>query len=472
MASFSSYITFVLVLPFLLFSNVSMSQSIIKTLPGFSGDLPFKLETGYIGVGESERVQLFYYFIESERNPKDDPLVLWLTGGPGCSALSGLIYEIGPFTFNYANSSGYKPTLMLNPYSWTKVASFIFLDQPVGTGFSYSTTSDGYYIGDISSAAQTSEFIRKWLMNHPEFLTNPLYIAGDSYSGMTVPVILQDLSNGTEIGQQPPPPNIQGYILGNPFTDVKYDLNSRIIFAHRKALLSNSLYQSTKRNCNGEYMRPDPTNAACLSDLQAVTTCLNKINNPQVLEPKCNTLSPKPKRSMWDHSSLAESSLDAVLSTPKAADGPWCRNYNYLLSYTWANDKTVQRALHVRKGTIKEWERCNTSLCYGHDLISSIDYERNLTKKNYRALIYSGDHDMVIPYVGTQEWIESLGLPVSNDWKPWYVDGQVAGYTVTYAEKKYTLTYVTVKGAGHTAPEYKPKECLAMIDRWFAHFPL
>jgi len=48
-----------------------------------------------VGVGESEDVQAFYYFIESENNPKDDPLMLWLTGGPGCSALSGLVLEIG-----------------------------------------------------------------------------------------------------------------------------------------------------------------------------------------------------------------------------------------------------------------------------------------------------------------------------------------------------------------------------------------
>lgn len=45
----------------------------------------------YIAVGE---VQFFYYFIRSENNPKSDPLMIWISGGPGCSALSGLIYEI------------------------------------------------------------------------------------------------------------------------------------------------------------------------------------------------------------------------------------------------------------------------------------------------------------------------------------------------------------------------------------------
>lgn len=49
----------------------------------------------YIGVGESEDVRLFYYFTKSESQPESDPIILWLTGGPGCSALSGLLFEIG-----------------------------------------------------------------------------------------------------------------------------------------------------------------------------------------------------------------------------------------------------------------------------------------------------------------------------------------------------------------------------------------
>ncbi|PRQ22325.1 putative peptidase S10, serine carboxypeptidase, alpha/Beta hydrolase [Rosa chinensis] len=131
--------------------------------------------------------------------------------------------------------------------------------------------------------------------------------------------------------------------------------------------------------------------------------------------------------------------------------------YNYFSSFTWANDKTVQSALHVEKGSIKEWVRCNWSLSdsYVKDVSSSVGYHQNLARKGYRVLIYSGDHDMAIPYVGTIAWIESLNLTLDSQWKPWFVNAQVAGL-----------------GAGHTAPEYKPKECFVMISRWFAYYPL
>ncbi|GLT77648.1 hypothetical protein SLA2020_492150 [Shorea laevis] len=459
------------ILYLLFLSNKSVdSQWVVSNLPGFDGDLPFTLETGYIGVGENDEVQLFYYFIESERNPKDDPLLLWLTGGPGCSAFSGLVYEIGPLKFNYSNSSGNKPTFELNPYSWTKVANIIFLDQPVGTGFSYATLPEAYNVSDTLAAAQIYTFLKKWFIVHTNFLTNSLYISGDSYSGITIPMIVELISNGNEVGHYPPL-NLKGYILGNPYTYGVNDLNSRVPFAYRKALLPRPFYESIKRNCKGKYVYPDPNNPKCVHDAKVFGEWTKDINLVQILEPKCEyEVHPKPNITTFDRRNLIRF-RDSHPSTAKPSKR-WCRDDNYVFSYIWANDKTVQRALHIREGTKEEWARCNKSLSYTYNIVSTVEYHRNLSKKAYLALIYSGDHDMFIPYVGTNEWIESLNLTIEDEWRPWFVQGQVAGYTKMYEHERYYLTFATVKGAGHTAPEYKPEQCLAMIDRWLSYYPL
>ncbi|XP_052194850.1 serine carboxypeptidase-like 15 [Diospyros lotus] len=96
----------------------------VEYLPGYAGRLPFHLQTGYISVGDSE---LFYYFIESQGDPLEDPLILWLTGGPGCSSFSGLVYETGPLEFVIENYTGGLPQLRHYPYAWTKVNIIIII---------------------------------------------------------------------------------------------------------------------------------------------------------------------------------------------------------------------------------------------------------------------------------------------------------------------------------------------------------
>ncbi|XP_034699224.1 serine carboxypeptidase-like 18 isoform X3 [Vitis riparia] len=384
-------------------SGIANGRSVIKTLPGFSGELPFYLETGYVGVGENEEVQLFYYFVKSQRNPVFDPLMLWLSGGPGCSTLTAFFYEnectfkqnvstfcIGPLTFNIQEYEGGLPNLYLKENTWTKTLNIIFVDAPVGSGFSYSETQEGYIMEDLKYAAQTYEFLKKWLVDHPEFLKNELYVGGDSYSGIPVPMVVQEIYYGS------PSLNLQGYVLGNPLTDTDNDMNSRIPFAHRLTLISDELYESAKTSCNGDYVTVNASNEQCVADMEAIS-----------------------------------------------------------------------------KGTKGHWVRCNiTNLAFTKDVTSTVAYHQNLTNTGLRALIYSGDHDMSIPHIGTQEWINSLNLTLEDPWRTWYTDGQVAGYTETFTNDDFDLTFATVKGAGHVAIEYKPKECYAMIDRWFAHYPL
>ncbi|KAL0356911.1 UNVERIFIED_CONTAM: Serine carboxypeptidase-like 2 [Sesamum calycinum] len=419
------------------------SQSIINTLPGYPGTLPFKLETGYIGVGEEDEVQLFYYFIQSENDPARDPLILWLNGGPGCSGFSGLVYEIGgysssssscfyllqsfrhgPLAFDLEDFDGSFPSFTLNPYSWTKIANIIFIDSPVGTGFSYATTSQAYNTTDTTSAQYNYSFLRKWLLNHPEFLKNRLYIAGDSYGGKITPMVALEIAEGNEAGLEPRM-LLQGYVVGNSFTDVQKDINQRVPYAHRMALVSDEYFELAKSSCDGEYANPDPDNIRCLYALQLVNECTSRNREEHILEPKCKFISPRPIVS-WSHQLFLEDDPIDLLSLSKQ-EKPWCRNYNYVSSYVWANNETVQEALQIRQGTITDWKRCNKSLTYEQDVESVLNHHRLLNEKGFQALAYSGDHDLILPYMSTLKWIRDLNLTLDEDWRPWIVDGQIAG---------------------------------------------
>ncbi|KVH99617.1 Peptidase S10, serine carboxypeptidase [Cynara cardunculus var. scolymus] len=262
-----------LVIVVILYFRVAISTLAgrVEYLPGFQGPLPFHLETGYrlipplymctyfcsyIGVDENEDVQLFYYFIQSESNPRDDPLMLWISGGPGCSSITGLLYSI----VNYNESL---PTLILRPNSWTKMASIIFLDIPVGTGFSYATTTRATHSNDLQLAKHAYEFMRKWLKSHPGFVSNPFYIGGDSYSGIPIPAIAQLISNGNDVGNEPRI-NMKGYVLGNPRT-FPNENNFDIRFANEYISVNNVAcrknLESYEQGSIGHWVR-------CSSDLR------------------------------------------------------------------------------------------------------------------------------------------------------------------------------------------------------------
>ncbi|XP_059654612.1 serine carboxypeptidase-like 17 [Cornus florida] len=124
------------------------------------------------------------------------------------------------------------------------------------------------------------------------------------------------------------------------------------------------------------------------------------------------------------------------------------QNFHYMLSDIWTNYKSVQEALHVRPNTTKEWFRCNVTIIsesYTEDIDSVVGYHRNLTNTGLQVLTFSGDHDMVMPHNGIEEWITSLHLTIDSDWRPWFVEGQVAGYTRKYTNDGYRFTYATIK---------------------------
>uniref|UniRef100_A0A0D3HL90 Carboxypeptidase n=1 Tax=Oryza barthii TaxID=65489 RepID=A0A0D3HL90_9ORYZ len=454
-------------LPLLVVSAAERTN--VASLPGLDGALPSRFETGYVTVDEENGGELFYYFIESEGDPGADPVLLWINGGNRCSVLSALFFEIGPVKLAIEPYDGGVPRLRYNPYTWTKVASVLFVDSPVGAGFSFSRDPRGYDVGDVSSTLQLTKFVNKvldhqiytkcWFSQHREFLSNPLYVGGESYAGKLVPFLVQKISEDVEAGVKPVL-NLKGYLVGNPGTGESIDYESKVPYAHGVGIISDQLYETILEHCGREDYA-NPKNATCAQALNRFSELMGEVSEAHILYKKCIYVSPKP-----DDGTIGRKILEEIVVGNHRPPRPPmdCSTYPNYLSYFWANSNNTRENLGIKKGTVDEWVRCHDDgLPYSQDIESSIKYHQNLTSRGYRVLVYSGDHDSVVPFLGTQAWVRSLNYPIVDDWRAWHIDGQSAGFTITYAND---LTFAT--GGGHTAPEYQPERCLAMFGRWIS----
>ena len=144
-----------------------------------------------------EPAQLFFWFFPPGPTGSEDSLTIWTNGGPGCSSLEGALQEngvrdfvfgptrvvvlrikISAFFFTQPVSWGYgqyKPTM--NEYSWTNLSSMLYIEQPVGTGFTQGTPN----IQDEDDLAeQFVGFLQQFLEVFSELKGKKTYIAGES----------------------------------------------------------------------------------------------------------------------------------------------------------------------------------------------------------------------------------------------------------------------------------------------------
>ncbi|KAK8923679.1 Serine carboxypeptidase-like 18 [Platanthera zijinensis] len=429
------------------------SAAKVTHLPAFDGPLPFHLETGYVTMGESE---YFYYFVESERNPSEDPLLLWLVGGPYCSGFVGMALTIGPIKFKGDSFNDTSLTVVCNPHSWTKISNIIFLDWPVGSGFSFSPNIESYISDDVRSSKEIYNFLKQWLLLNPKFLSNPVYIGGDSYGGKLVPLVTHEIVQGNELGQSQPAAalliNLKGYLVGNGVTDLKYDLNARVPRAHGFGIISDELFEGIAESCKGNDYAKN-LSADCSANMTIFNETISEINIQNVLAPIC-TWSMKSKRG---RSMMEEKLIEAECSEDMTK-----------LMTKWSNNPVVQKSLHIKEGTLEEWRFCGKDLNekYGYNIESAVPFHFYLATKGYRALLYSGDHDLKIPFTGTLQWIGSLNFPVIQGWRSWHTAGQVAGYTILFSNN---FTFATILGGNHMPANNRPLPSFSMFERWMSH---
>ncbi|KAG6901228.1 hypothetical protein C0995_015045 [Termitomyces sp. Mi166 len=145
------------------------NSGICETTPGVNQ------LSGYIDVGTD--MSFWFWFFEARESPETAPFTLWLNGGPGCSSMIGLFQENGPCTVNADGK-----TTTLNPFSWNNVSNVIYIDQPIGTGFSHGIDT----VNSTQSAAQVVWQVFQVLFESSAFAayqSREFIFATESYGG-------------------------------------------------------------------------------------------------------------------------------------------------------------------------------------------------------------------------------------------------------------------------------------------------
>ncbi|KAJ3268372.1 hypothetical protein HDV01_003083 [Terramyces sp. JEL0728] len=398
--------------------------------PSYSGLIP-------INTANVNKSIFFWYFEAQEPLEENPPLVIWLQGGPGSSSMIGLFYEMGPYFI--------QDKLTMNPNTWNKHAGMLFIDNPVGTGFSFvednpklarefdfipetdlldsrevfkdkkckpykrndkAVYKDGYPANQAAVAKDLIYFLDEFYGIFPDQLKSKLYITGESYAGKYVPALAYHIHKANEKRSAQIP--LAGVGIGNGLTDPITQIKYHAPLALALGLVSHK-------------------GADEISKLAELSKESGGVN--------------------W---------YDVRKSSAQYDRGPM----NTLL-------ESADTRLALNVGNRRYGEDPNVDAHLREDIMqSAASYFPEILDNGYQVLLYQGQFDYRDGVWSNTEWIENIDWKHRKKfleqerqvWKPM----QVAGYFTKYEN----LVRFELLNAGHLAPGDQGKSTLSMIEQY------
>lgn len=432
---------------------------LVKSIPEYK--YKGRLYSGYLDVSEVKKFH--YMFNYAHEDPEHKPLVLWLNGGPGCSSLDGWANEHGPMQLKEDGK------FYINEYSWNRAANMIYLESPGGVGFSYidSKLDNELLINDDVTAKDNLNALLSFFKKFPTMKGKDFYISGESYGGIYVPMLAYNIIEYNKNLSESQKINLKGILVGNGVADWDYDTTPATYdFAFTHHLYSYETRMDFNKYCIMEY---DPWE--CNQVYEKIDNNLNGINLYDYLR-ECASSGKKKddskyyKYARWAFKNkikLTKNKDEEDEEDEESNNGVPCFNDTIIENYF--NREDVQNSLHVQAKT--KWWVCSTEVSDRYEIQGkgSIWTYPTLLEEGIRILVYSGDTDVIVPFNGNQAWISNLQLEIEEPWKQWRAfndTDNISGYVIKYKG----LTFCTIKGTGHMAPQWKPKESYYMFSKF------
>ncbi|XP_053323156.1 probable serine carboxypeptidase CPVL [Spea bombifrons] len=405
--------------------------SLLGELPGAN----VKSYAGYLTVNKTYNSNLFFWFFPAQVNPETAPVLLWLQGGPGGTSMFGLFVEHGPYVVNE------NLTLSLRNFSWAQTYSMLYIDNPVGTGFSFTDDDRGFAVNQEDVGRDLYSALTQFFQIFPDYQKNEFYATGESYAGKYVPAI------GYYIHTHNPSAkvkiNFKGIAIGDGLCDPEVMLGGYADFMYQTGMVDENqkVFVQQQTDLAENYIKQkkwieafdvfdsllNGDRTSYPSFYQNVTGCTNYFNFLQCQEP-----------------------LDQEYFGP------------------FLGLSEVRKSIHVGNLTFHDGSEVEKHLV--SDVMQTIKPWLAVLMDNYRVLLYSGQLDVIVAaplterFIPTVPWsrVEEYKKSDRRYWKIRPSDREVAGYVRSVGE----FFQVIVRGGGHILPYDQPERSFVMIDRF------
>ena len=407
---------------------------------------------GYVDVRDKAHMFWWFYGAENVSERSNLPLILWLQGGPGGSGAGfGNFMEIGPVDMK----------MQPRKTAWTKKANLLFIDNPVGAGFSYVDDEIAFTTNVTEIAEDLFVVFSAFMNKYSVFSETPFYIFCESYGGKMTSVFAHRLYQGQKAGQIKS--NIKGVALGDSWISAVDSVMTWGPYLYQFNLLddqdlvkvlaiSNETVVAVAR---GDYAKATELWGNTETLISKLTDDVNVYNVLQHHVPPEDFRATKSSMKLNENMQRLFHTHVGRLYAQSLADfmnGPIRKKLGIIPD-------------HIMWGAQSADVFKYQSIDFMKPVVSYVD---KLLQYGLKVVVFQGQLDMICDTPGAELWMKRLqwsGLPMflASSRKALYLPGD-EGNTQAFLKSYNNLYLYYIMNAGHMVPADNGPMALQMVD--------
>ncbi|KAL6930279.1 hypothetical protein ACO0R3_003386 [Hanseniaspora guilliermondii] len=437
---------------------------------------PKDMFSGRISINEELKHSLYFWKFNREHTDHDvdnNPLVFFINGGPGCSSMDGLLLENGPFR---VDDDG---LLTPNEGSWHMQADIVYIDQPLGTGFSTKLDSKekdiDFYDTDLinDSSKNMIIFLIEYFKIFPHDKHKNIILAGESYAGQYILHFINNIWKFNKLideeGHELEKINVDTVMLGNAWVDPYEQSASYLPFFQKEGLFKQdnlklkkilNLQEKCQQNINNMNI-DDLVSDNDIKDCDSIMyQFISSVFDPTIKDQKDKCLN------VYDYR-LTENAPSCGMDWP----------YELPNINKFFHKEGVQEALNIfdtrddydTNDAVIKWTECSSKVGsfikqHNRDTVPSIRILPSLLEQGLKLYLFNGDKDIICNHLGVENYVKKLvwqdkQFNENATWHEWYHESEVVGSFI----KDRNVVLINIINGSHMVPYDKPLESRALF---------